>query len=48
MTYVDIGKELNKNHSAMTIHYQDVVELLKRNSDIKETVDDIIKNLKDN
>lgn len=48
MTYVDIGKELNKNHSTMTIHYQDVVELLKRNSDIKETVDDIIKNLKDN
>ncbi len=48
MTYIQIGKELGKNHSTMTIHYQDVVELLKKNSDIRETVDDIIKNLKDN
>ena len=47
MTYIQIGNELNKNHSTMTIHYQDVVELLKKNSDLKETVDDIIKNLKD-
>lgn len=46
MTYIQIGNELNKNHSTMTIHYQDVVKLLKKNSDIKETVDDIIKNLK--
>lgn len=48
MTYIQIGNELNKNHSTMTLHYQDVVDLLKKNSDIKETVDDIIKNLKDN
>lgn len=47
MTYIQIGNELNKNHSTMTIHYQDVAELLKKNSDLKETVDDIIKNLKD-
>lgn len=47
MTYIQIGNELNKNHSTMTIHYQDVVELLKKNSDLKETVEDIIKNLKD-
>lgn len=47
MTYIQIGNELNKNHSTMTIHYQDVVELLKKNSDLKDTVDDIIKNLKD-
>ena len=46
MTYSDIGNELNKNHSTMTIHYQDVSDTLKKNSDLKETVDDIIKNLK--
>ncbi len=46
MTYSDIGTELNKNHSTMTIHYQGVVDTLKKNSDLKETVDDIIKNLK--
>ncbi|MGN0594227.1 MAG: chromosomal replication initiator protein DnaA [Hominimerdicola sp.] len=48
MTYTEIGDELNKNHSTMTIHYQDVVKLLKENKQLKETVDDIIKNLKDN
>lgn len=47
MTYIQIGNELNKNHSTMTIHYQDVAKLLKTNSDLKETVDDIIKNLKE-
>ena len=47
MTYTEIGDELNKNHSTMTIHYQDVVKLLKENKQLKETVDDIIKNLKD-
>lgn len=30
MTYIQIGNELNKNHSTMTIHYQDVAELLKK------------------
>lgn len=47
LTYIQIGNELNKNHSTMTIHYQDVVKLLNTNSDLKETVDDIIKNLKE-
>lgn len=47
MTYTEIGDALNKNHSTMTIHYKDVEKLLKENSKIKETVDDIIKNLKD-
>ena len=46
MTYIQIGNELNKNHSTMTIHYQEVVKLLKKNSDLRETVDDITKNLK--
>ena len=48
MTFIQIGNELNKNHSTMTIHYQDVVKNLKENKQLKDTVDDIIKNLKDN
>ena len=47
MTYIQIGNELNKNHSTMTIHYQDISLMMKNNSDLKETVDDIIKNLKE-
>ncbi|MBQ8967369.1 chromosomal replication initiator protein DnaA [Ruminococcus sp.] len=47
MTYVQIGDALNKNHSTMTIHYRDVAKLLKNNKEMKETVDDIIKNLKE-
>lgn len=46
MTYIQIGNELNKNHSTMTIHYQEIVKTINKNSDLKETVDDIIKNLK--
>lgn len=48
MTYIEIGKELNRNHSTMTTSYQDVVNMLKKNSDLRETVNDIIKNLKAN
>ena len=47
MTYTDIGKALNKNHSTMTIHYKDVVEMLERNREMSDTVADIIKNLKE-
>lgn len=47
MTYTQIGDALNKNHSTMTIHYRDVAVLLKNNKEMKETVDDIIKNLKE-
>ncbi|MBQ9375015.1 MAG: chromosomal replication initiator protein DnaA [Ruminococcus sp.] len=46
MTYNQIGDELGKNHSTMTIHYQNVVDLLKKDTGLKETVNDIIKNLK--
>ncbi len=48
MTYIEIGKELNRNHSTMTTSYQDITVLLKKNTDLKETVDDIMKNLKEN
>lgn len=47
MTYTQIGDALNKNHSTMTIHHRDVSELLKTNKEMKETVDDIIKNLRE-
>ena len=46
MTYIQIGNELNKNHSTMTIHYQEIVKTLNKNSDLRETVEDITKNLK--
>ena len=47
LTYTQIGNELNKNHSTMTIHYQEISNMLEKNPDLKETVNDIIKNLKD-
>lgn len=47
MTYTEIGEALNKNHSTMTIHYKEIEKTLKENSQLKETVDDIIKNLKE-
>ena len=31
----------------MTIHYQDIVEKINQNSDLRETVEDIMKNLKE-
>lgn len=47
MTCTQIGDALNKNHSTVTIHHRDVTNLLKTNKEMKETVDDIIKNLKE-
>ncbi len=47
MTYQDIGNELGKNHSTMTLHYQDACNMLKENSQLKENVDEIISNLKE-
>ncbi|MBP3272507.1 MAG: chromosomal replication initiator protein DnaA [Ruminococcus sp.] len=47
LTYIQIGNILNKNHSTMTIHYQDIVEKINQNSDLRETVEDIMKNLKE-
>ena len=48
LTYLEIGNELGKNHSTMTIHYQNITEQMSRNSDLKQVVDDLIKNLKNN
>lgn len=46
MTYVDIGNEFKRNHSTMTISYDDIKNQMSKNQDLKETVNDIIKNLK--
>lgn len=48
MTYIQIGEVLNKNHSTMTIHYQKITETMDKNSDLRQIVDDLIKNLKNN
>ncbi len=47
ISYTAIGDELKRDHSTMTISYRDVKKNLAKNSDLKETVDDIIKNLKE-
>ncbi len=46
MSFTAIGDEFKRNHSTMTISYSDVKEMMKRNSDLKDTIDDIINNLK--
>lgn len=48
LSYAQIGDELNRNHATITLNYQDVKKMLLKNSDFKDTVDDIIKNLKEN
>lgn len=47
MTYQEIGNELGKNHSTMTLHYQDACNMLKENSTLRENVNEIINNLKE-
>ncbi|WP_028511063.1 chromosomal replication initiator protein DnaA [Ruminococcus sp. NK3A76] len=47
MTYQEIGDELGKNHSTMTLHYQDACNMLKENAQLKENVNEIINNLKE-
>ena len=48
LTYIQIGDELGKNHSTMTLHYQDVIDRMNKNPDFRHTIEDIIKNLKNN
>ena len=47
MTYIQIGNELDKNHSTMTIHHKNIEDMILTNNDLKETIEDIIKNLKE-
>lgn len=46
IAFNDIAKELNRNHSTISISYSDIQEAMNTNNDLKETVEDIIKNLK--
>ena len=46
MSFTDIGKEFNRNHSTMSISYADIKDTLSHNADLRETIEDIIKNLK--
>ena len=46
MSFTAIGDEFHRNHSTMTISYADIKEMMAHNHDLKETIEDIIKNLK--
>ncbi len=46
LSFTAIGDEFHRNHSTMTISYADVKELMTTNHDLKETIEDLIKNLK--
>lgn len=46
MTYLEIGNELSRDHSTMTTSYKDVVTMMKKQPDLKNTINDIVKNLK--
>lgn len=46
MSFTAIGDEFHRNHSTMTISYSDVKKMIQKNGDMKETVDEIINNLK--
>ena len=46
MSFTAIGDEFHRNHSTMTISYADVKEMMTTNHDLKETIEDLIKNLK--
>lgn len=46
MSFTDIGKEFGRNHSTMTISYADIKDTLAKNSDLRETVEEIEKRLK--
>ncbi len=47
LSYAQIGEEINRNHATITLNYQDVKKMMDKNADFKETVNDIIKNLKE-
>ena len=46
LSYTAIGEEFKRNHSTMTISHSDVKEMMQKNSDIRDTVEEIINNLK--
>ena len=46
MSFTAIGDEFKRNHSTMTISHQDIRDAMKKNNDLKETIEDLINNLK--
>ena len=46
LSFTSIGEEFKRNHSTMTISYADIKEMMQKNGDLKETVDELINNLK--
>lgn len=46
IAFNDIATELNRNHSTISISYSDIQKAMTTNNDLKETIEDIIKNLK--
>lgn len=46
MSFTAIGDEFKRNHSTMTISYSDIQKAMKKNSDLRETIEDLINNLK--
>lgn len=47
MTYKEIGEELKRNHSTVNISYQDAVDMIKANPDLRANVEQLIKNLRE-
>ncbi|MBE6837666.1 MAG: chromosomal replication initiator protein DnaA [Ruminococcus sp.] len=47
MTYKEIGEELKRNHSTMNLSYQDAVDMIKSNMELKAKIEELIKNLKE-
>lgn len=48
LSYSSIGDEFKRDHSTMTILYKDAKTMLSKNSDLRDTIEEIIKNLKEN
>ena len=42
----EIARELNRNHSTISISYSDIHEAMEHNADLRDTITDIIKNLR--
>lgn len=46
MSFTAIGEEFHRNHSTMTISYADIKDTMKTNSDLRETIEELINSLK--
>ncbi len=47
LSYTSIGDEFKRDHSTMTISYRDIKASIDKNPDLKETVEEIIKNIRE-